>query len=111
MDFRKNFVCFQEFEQSPRVRWQDDVRPTRFNADHDRDHTANYGVESLPRRIAKTVTRACSKIITFCCVRSRADGDHTGIHAVPATHSAASMTAVFSSYFTDSPAANIPNWG
>ena len=37
--------------------------------------------------------------------RSPADGDQTSILAVPALQSAASVTAVFSSYFTDRPAA------
>ena len=41
----------------------------------------------------------------FVVVRSRADGDQTGIHAIPAIQSAASMTAVLSSYFSDRPAA------
>jgi len=34
---------------------------------------------------------------SVCCVRSPAEGDQTGIHAIPALQSAASMTAVFSS--------------
>ena len=38
-------------------------------------------------------------------LRSRADGDQTGFLAIPASQSAASVTAVFSSYFTDRPAA------
>ena len=42
---------------------------------------------------------------SVCCVRSRADGDHTGIHAIPARQSAASVTAVFTSYLSDRPAA------
>ena len=39
--------------------------------------------------------------------RSRADGDQTSILAVPTLQSAASVTAVFSSYFTDRPAATM----
>jgi hypothetical protein len=38
-------------------------------------------------------------------LRSRADGDQTGFLAIPASQSAASVTDVFSSYFTDRPAA------
>ena len=34
---------------------------------------------------------------SVCCVRFRADGDQTGIHAIPALQSAASVTAVFRS--------------
>ena len=37
-------------------------------------------------------------------LRSRADGDPTGYYAIPASQSAASVTAVFSSYLTDRPA-------
>ncbi len=42
---------------------------------------------------------------SVCRVRSRADGDQTGIHAIQALQTAASVTAVFTSYFSDRPVA------